>query len=65
MLKKKIFKQKIIRFKKRGKIHYPLYDIVVTFKNNKNKGYFIEKLGFLNPNLNNKIFFINSLRLSK
>ena len=56
-------RQKIIRFRKRGKIHYPLYDIVVTYRDNRNRGSFIEKLGFFNPNSYDKLLFLNTFRL--
>jgi len=57
-------KQKIIRLKKKGIIKYPLYDIIVTYKNLKNKGRAIEKIGFFNPQNNVKFFSINNYRLS-
>jgi ribosomal protein S16 len=55
--------QRVIRFRNKGKKHYPLYDVVVTFCNNRNRGSFIEKLGFFNPNSHDKIFFLNTFRL--
>jgi len=55
--------QKVIRFRSRGKKYYPLYDIVVTYSSNRNRGSFIEKLGFFNPNSVNRIFFLNTYRL--
>jgi ribosomal protein S16 len=54
---------KIIKFWNKGKKHYPIYEILLSFRNN-NKGYYIEKLGFLNPNLKQCFFFINTYRLS-
>jgi len=45
-------------------IKYPLYDIVVTYKNMRNKGLAIEKLGFFNPQCNVKFFNMNNYRLS-
>jgi small subunit ribosomal protein S16 len=64
ILKNNKIKQKIIRFKNRGTKYYPIYDIVVINKNNKNNGKFIEKLGFFNPQNNNKLLLINYFRLA-
>jgi ribosomal protein S16 len=57
-------KTKIIRLHNKGKKSYPLYEILLSYKQKKNKGLFLEKLGFINPNQNEKIFFINTLRLA-
>ena len=56
-------KLKIIKFWNRGKKHYPIYEILLSFKNN-NKGYYIEKLGYFNPNLKKQLFFINIYRFA-
>ena len=37
ILKNNKNKRKVIRFKNKGLLRYPLYDIVVTYKNLKNK----------------------------
>ena len=62
MLKKT--REKIIRLRKKGVIYYPIYDIVVSYKDNRNRGLMIEKLGFYNPHINKKVIYINSFRLS-
>lgn len=62
MLKKT--REKIIRLRKKGVIYYPIYDIVVSYKDNRNRGLIIEKLGFYNPHINKKLIYINSFRLS-
>lgn len=54
---------KIIKFFNKGKKHYPLYEILVSYKYN-NKGYYIEKLGYFNPNGKKQIMFINIYRLA-
>jgi small subunit ribosomal protein S16 len=64
ILKNNKIKQKVIRFKNRGTKYYPIYDIVVINKNNKNNGKYIEKLGFFNPQNNNKLLLINYFRLA-
>ncbi len=64
ILKNKKIRQKIIRLRKRGAIYYPIYEIIVTYKDKRNRGSFIEKLGFFNPNFSKRIFFLNSYRLS-
>lgn len=58
------FNNKVIRLRKVGHTHYPLFDIVIISNNSRNRGRFIEKLGCLNPNFNNRILLINSNRLA-
>ena len=54
------FRQKTIRFKRKGRKYYPVYDIVVVFKDRKvSSGSFIEKIGFLNPHSNESQLFVN------
>lgn len=57
-------RQKIIRLRKKGIIYYPIYDIVVSYKDIRNRGLILEKLGFYNPHINKKTIYINSFRLS-
>ena len=57
-------KQKVIRFRKKGIIRYPLYDIIVTHKNIRSKGLALEKLGFYNPQNKVKYIYLNTYRLS-
>jgi len=57
-------KQKIIRFRKKGIIRYPLYDVIVTYKNLRNKSIALEKLGFFNPQYGVKSLYVNIYRLS-
>lgn len=57
-------RKKIIRLRKKGMIYYPIYDIVVSYKDIRNRGIILEKLGFYNPHTNKKIIYINSFRLS-
>ena len=63
-LKNNKIRQKLIRFRDRGTKYYPVYDIVVIYKDNKNRSKYIEKLGFFNPQFNNKILLLNSFRLA-
>jgi len=62
--KNKIKRNKVIRFRKKGIINYPLYEIIVTYKDLRNKGKFLEKLGFYNPHVGAKSIYINTYRLS-
>ncbi len=39
-----------IRLRRKGKTHYPVYDIVVVDARVKRDGKYIERLGFYNPN---------------
>jgi len=63
-IKNKKIREKTIRLRKRGQLYYPIYEIILTYKDNRNRGPFIEKLGFFNPNFNKRIFFLNTYRLS-
>ena len=63
-VKKSNMRQKVIRFKKKGIMKYPLYDIIVTFKDLRNRGSAVEKLGFYNPHKGVKSIYINTYRLS-
>lgn len=49
---------KIIRLRRRGHAHYPVYEIVVMFKYKRNRGDFLEKLGFFNPNYRERVLFL-------
>jgi len=55
---------KVIRLRNRGRKYYPIFDIILTFKDKRNRGIAIEKLGFFNPNINERLFFINTNRLA-
>lgn len=57
-------RQKIIRFRKRGQKHYPFYEIVLTYKNKRNRGPFLDNLGYFNPNVKEHAFYINTFKLS-
>lgn len=63
-LKNRKVRQKVIRFRKKGIIRYPLYEIIVTYKDIRNKGIALEKLGFYNPHKGVKSLYINTYRLS-
>lgn len=63
-IRNKKTRQKVIRLRKKGSIHFPIYDIIVTFKDNRNRGSIIEKLGFFNPHIKQRIFCINSFRIA-
>ena len=57
-------KQKVIRLRKRGYLHYPIFEIILIYKDKRNRGAYIEKLGYFNPNFNERLFFFNIYRLS-
>ena len=56
--------KRTIRLHLRGKKQYPIYDVVLTSKLKRNKGFVIERLGFFNPNVKDRMFFINTQRLA-
>lgn len=62
MVNKKFFNCRIIRFRRRGHIHYPVYEIVLALKDSRSRGSFMEKLGFFNPNFSERLFFIDVSR---
>ena len=64
LIKNKKIRQKVIRLRKRGYIHYPIFEIIVIYKDKRNRSSYIEKLGYFNPNVNERIFFFNIYRLS-
>lgn len=51
-----------IRLRRKGKMHYPVYDIVVVDARVKRDGKFIERLGFYNPNTQPSTIEVNSER---
>lgn len=57
------FSNLIIRLRRVGRIHYAVYHIVVINKYRKNRGCFVEKVGFYNPNRNEKTLYINLERI--
>ena len=56
------FNGRIVRFRRRGYIRYPVYEIILSRRNNRS-GPFIEKLGFFNPHFTERLFFIDTYRL--
>lgn len=55
---------KIIRFRRRGHIKLPFYDIVLIQKNTRCRGSFIEKLGYFNPNFSERTLVIDIPRVA-
>lgn len=53
----------VIRLLRCGHKHYPVYEIVVTFRFKSRNGSYIEKLGFINPNNKERILFLDFARL--
>jgi ribosomal protein S16 len=59
------FREKTIRFRRKGERYYPVYDIVVVYRDRKaSTGKEIEKLGFFNPQIRERQLFINTERLA-
>jgi len=59
------FRNKTIRFRRKGHKYYPVYDIILVFKDRKaSTGREIEKLGFFNPQIRERQLFINTERLA-
>ena len=55
--------KKIIRLRRKGSKGYYIFEVVLSLKNKRNNSYYIEKLGYYNPNFSEKRFFINTCRL--
>lgn len=53
----------VIRLRKRGRKHNPVYDIVVANKSTRNRGFIVKRLGFLNPNYNERFLFLDIFSL--
>lgn len=58
------FNRLVVRFKRKGCIRYPLYDIVVMKSQVRRDGLVLERLGFFNPNLKFNVLVIDSSRLA-
>jgi len=54
----------IIRFQRQGCRHNPIFNIVVILQKTRQKGAFIEKLGYLNPRFKERALVLNSKRLA-
>jgi ribosomal protein S16 len=54
---------KIIRLRRKGHKHYPVFEIVVVNKYKRNRADFLERLGLLNPNNKERLLYINLNRL--
>lgn len=55
----------VVRFRRVGHRFYPVYGIVVIRQNQGVCGRIIEKVGYYNPNFNERILVINSGKLVK
>lgn len=60
-----MYRAKQIRLLPRGFKHYKHFTIVVCFKDSRNRGYVIERLGFFNPNLTERQLQINVHKLGE
>lgn len=58
------FNKLVVRLKRKGCIKYPLYEVVLMRQESRRDGIILERLGFINPHINARIFTINSLRLA-
>ena len=68
MLRTKIggkkFNSCVIRFRRHGRIFDPMYDIVVIAQQNRNRGAYIEKLGYYNPRFTERKLILNGQRFA-
>ena len=44
----------VIRLKRKGRRYYPIYEIVVIKRTKRNRGRALSRLGYYNPNLNER-----------
>jgi ribosomal protein S16 len=61
---RKKFNAYVIRLRRKGRLKYSIFEVVVSKQNMRMKGSYIEKLGFFNPNFSERMFIINSGRLA-
>jgi len=54
----------IIRFQRQGCCHNPIFNIIVILQKTRQKGAFIEKLGYFNPRFKERALVLNSKRLA-
>lgn len=64
MQNSKKFNKLVIRLRKRGYFKYAIFEIVLTSAQNRAKSSFIEKLGFFNPQFTERLFSIDTKRLT-
>lgn len=64
LIRKKNFFNKVIYLKRRGTRYHPLFEILLKLYNRNSKKFYVEKLGFYNPNFSNRLFFIDVPRLA-
>lgn len=57
-------KHVVIRLQRRGRYKQPCYNVVVMFKKNRVQGATLDKIGFYNPLVENKMFFISFEKLA-
>lgn len=62
--RRKKFNAYVIRLRRRGCIHYSIFEVVVTKQDMRMYGSYIEKLGYFNPQFTERMFVIDSKRLS-
>lgn len=60
----KKFNACMIRFRRHGRIFDPIFDIVVIAQQHRNKGAFIEKLGYYNPRFTERKLILNGQRFA-
>lgn len=60
----KKFNACVIRFRRKGRIFDPIYDICVMSQQSRNRGAYIEKLGYYNPRFSERNFFFNGQRFA-
>lgn len=58
------FNRLIIRLRRKGHVHYPLYEVVLMRKKSRNQAMILERLGFFNPHLESNVFIIDSSRFA-
>lgn len=56
-------RKRCIRLVRRGNKRYPVFYIVMSFKDLRANSYCFEKIGYFNPNKGENYFFLNSFKL--
>lgn len=61
---RKKFNAYVIRLRRKGRLHYSIFEIVVSKQNMRMRGSAVERLGYFNPHFTERLFIINSQRLA-
>jgi ribosomal protein S16 len=59
-----MYKPTVIRMRKKGHLKDITYDLVVSYKDKRHRGDYLERVGFYSPHLKDNYLFISTIRLA-